>query len=445
MTGDSPAVSERWLLAWGTGYAAVGAASLLLPLYAIELGAGAFLVGAMASTAAFAGVPGAILWGQLAARTRRRRPFVLVALASVAGVLGIVPLLGSPWSLLVANAALWFVVSAAAPVLNLIVVEGADAAEWDVRIGRLNAVQGYGWVAGLVLGTVWTATVSRLLPTVAAQELLFVVLAAAGAMATLAAIRWYPERPTTSPERFDRIYHRLNRPDWGAGRYLRATPYGTARLYWGIREWIAARRRGRRPGGSFDRTLRKYLVAVGLFSVGFAVFWGPMPVYLTETGSSTGAVFVLFLLANAGSAVCYSPVGRLVGKRGPYTLQAVALGGRALLFPGIAVVGIAAPTVATSANAVGFTLIGVTWALIAVTATGIVTRLAAEPVRGYALGAYTAIAGIGTGLGSIVGGGVAEVAGYPATFVGAGGVVLAALGLFVWSVGFDGGGSRASS
>ncbi|QHS15934.1 MFS transporter [haloarchaeon 3A1-DGR] len=438
-------MTERWLLAWGTGYAAVGAASLLIPLYAIELGAGAFLVGAMASTAAFAGVPGAILWGRLAARTRRRRPFVLVALASVAGVLGVIPLLGSPWTLLVANAALWFVVSAAAPVLNLIVVEGAPAADWDVRIGRLNAVQGYGWVAGLVLGTVWTATVARMLPAATAQELLFLVLAATSAAATLAAVRWYPERPTTSPERFARVFHRLNRTDWGAGRYLRATPYGTTRLYWGIREWVDARRRGRQPGGSFDAPLRRYLIAVALFSVGFAVFWGPMPVYLTESGASTGTVFVLFLLANAGSAVCYSPVGRIVGQRGPYALQAVALGGRALLFPGIAVVGIAAPAIAPYANAVGFTLIGVTWALIAVTATGIVTRLAAEPVRGYALGAYTAIAGIGTGLGSVLGGGVAEVAGYPATFAGAGLVVLAALGLFRRSVSLDGGGSDAAA
>lgn len=38
---------DRWLVAWAMGYAAVGAASLLIPLYAISLGAGAFLVGLM--------------------------------------------------------------------------------------------------------------------------------------------------------------------------------------------------------------------------------------------------------------------------------------------------------------------------------------------------------------------------------------------------------------
>ena len=49
--------------------------------YAIEPGAGPFLVGLLAATAAFAGVPGAVRWGRLAARTGRRRVFVVASLA----------------------------------------------------------------------------------------------------------------------------------------------------------------------------------------------------------------------------------------------------------------------------------------------------------------------------------------------------------------------------
>lgn len=426
---DPSGVNERWLLAWGTGYAAVGAASLSLPLRAIELGAGAFVVGLMASTAAFAGVPGAIAWGRLATHTGRRRPLILVALGSVAAVLAVVPLASSPWTLLVANAALWFVVSAAAPVLNLIVIEGVADAEWDGRIARLNAVQGYGWVAGLVVGTVWTAAAARLRPGASTQEPLFYVLAATAAIALVATIRWYPDRPTTTPERFDRVFHRLDRRDWGAGRFLRSTPYGSARLYWSVREWLGARRRGRRPAAGFGRPLRRYLLAATLFSVGFAVFWGPMPAYLTDVGFTTRTVFVVFLLANAASAVCYTPVGRLVGTYGPYRVQALALAGRVALFPGVAIVGIALPTVPLSALAPAFLLIGVTWAMIAVTATGIVTRLTSGDARGYALGAYTALAGVGTGIGSAAGGALAAVAGYRVAFVGAG--IVVGIGLVV--------------
>jgi len=57
----------------GAGYVAVWLASLLVPLYALSLGASAFDVGALAATAAFAGVPGALWWGWLAERADRRR------------------------------------------------------------------------------------------------------------------------------------------------------------------------------------------------------------------------------------------------------------------------------------------------------------------------------------------------------------------------------------
>lgn len=111
----------------GLGYVAVGAASLLVPVYALALGAGAFLVGLLASTAAFAGVPGALLWGRMAERSGRRRPFVVFALVATAVVLGAMSFVAHPLVLLALNAVLWFVVAAAAPVCNLAMVEGVDA------------------------------------------------------------------------------------------------------------------------------------------------------------------------------------------------------------------------------------------------------------------------------------------------------------------------------
>nr|WP_239639947.1 hypothetical protein [Haloferax gibbonsii] len=91
----------------------MGASSLVVPLYAIELGANALFVGLIAATAAFAGAPGAVLWGRLAARAKRRRPFILVALVATAGALSLTATVSSPAAVLVANALLWFVVAAA--------------------------------------------------------------------------------------------------------------------------------------------------------------------------------------------------------------------------------------------------------------------------------------------------------------------------------------------
>ncbi|WP_224449999.1 MFS transporter [Haloprofundus salilacus] len=189
-------ISDRWLYGWATGYAAVGAASLLIPLYALELGAGATLVGLMASTAAFSGVPGAILWGKIASETGRKRPFVQVALVATAGVLAILPLASTPWVVLALNAALWFAVSAAAPVLNLIVVEGVPADRWERRFGLLNHYQGYGWLAGLLAGAGWTAVAPRFvdLSPLGAQRAFFLLSALAAATGFVAVRVWYPDR-----------------------------------------------------------------------------------------------------------------------------------------------------------------------------------------------------------------------------------------------------------
>jgi MFS family permease len=401
---DTP-TDDRWLYAWAVGYAAVGAASVLLPLYALSLGADAFHVGLMASSAAFAGVPGALLWGRLAGRTGRRRPFVVVALWATASVLTVTPFLSDPRSLVAANAVLWFFVSAAAPVLNLVVVEGVPESEWDGRIARLNALQGYGWLAGLVVGTVWTLVAPRFLGPVAAQRLLVGGLGALSLAAVGLFGRWYPAAPTTSPARFARRYRTLGREGWGAGRTMRAMPYGQSRIYWGLRSLRPGRLREK-----FGLPLAGYLAASALFAAGFSVFWGPMPAHLVDLGFGDGTVFVLFLVGTVGSTVCYEPVGRLTRRVAPHGLQFGALAFRAALFVATAFLA------GSLLVGVSFAAIGVTWAVIAVTTTGIVTRLAPPPVRGDALGLVAALAGLGGGVGNAVGGLAAETAGPVATF-----------------------------
>lgn len=415
--------SDRWLYGWGLGYAAVGGASLLVPLYAIELGGGAFIVGLIAASAALAGVPGALLWGRLAARTRRRRPFVLVALGATAVTLAVVPLLASPWTVLLANASLWFVVAAAAPVLNLVVIEGVPERRWEGRIGLLNTFQGVGWVCGLLLGTIWTgAVVTRLGPR-SALRLLFPVLAILAALALAVTRVWYPERPTTDPDRFRRAFRRFG-GRLGAGRYLRTVPFGPSRLYWTLAS--ARRNRLRAATDRFGSPLRRYLLASSLFSTGFAVFWGPMPAYLTVAGVPTDRVFVLFLLANLGSAVCYPITDDLSARLTAGRLQRGALAARAVLFPAVPFLGRRG---GVGPLGLGFALVGATWAFIAVTATGVVGRLSDADVRADALGTYAAIAGLGTGVGSALGGGLAGVAGYTLTFAIGGALVLAGLAL----------------
>jgi predicted MFS family arabinose efflux permease len=193
--------------------------------------------------------------------------------------------------------------------------------------------------------------------------------------------------------------------------------YGPVRLYLALRTIDPSRLRHAVSG-----RIGRYLGAMTLCAVGFAVFWGPMPAYLEAIGLGTGPIFALFVLANAGSAVCYVPVGRLAGRRSPRDLQAGALAARAAAFPLVGVVG--AGALRLPGVALVFLVSGVTWAVIAVAATDRVSRLAAPDRRGEALGVYAALAGAGGGVGSALGGALVAVLGYPLTFAIAGGLVL---------------------
>lgn len=88
---------------------------------------------------------------------------------------------------------------------------------------------------------------------------------------------------------------------------------------------------------------------------------------------------------------------------GPFT--------RGLVLPAVAVVGsvTGASTVGLLIQTVLFLLLGVTWAIIAVTAAAIVTRLAPAAIRGEALGTYAAVSAGAGSLGRLLGGAVAAV------------------------------------
>lgn len=414
---------DRWLYAWGLGYVAVGGASLLVPVYALHLGADAFVVGLLASTAAFAGIPGALLCGPLAERTGRPRAVVVGTLLVMAAALGAMAVVRSVGGVLLLNAVFWFAVAAAAPVCNLVVVTGRPDAEWDDCLGGLNSVQGYGWVLGLGFCLVWLAG-ARLGSTALDQQALLGLLAGFAAAAAVAVQAWFPTstggRPTA--RRLGSRFRRVGRRDLGAGRFLRLNPLGSGRLYWATRNlrWGTIRE-------SLSGPLGLYLLGTAAFATGSAVFWGPMPAYLDAQGLATAAIFGVFFAGNVGSAVTYGRVATLEPILGSLRLQVGGIAARAILLPGTVVV--AGSSVALLA---GFLfLVGVSWALVAVTAPLLVSRLVSPSRRGAALAVYTAAMSAGTGVGSVIGGAVATTSGYLVTF-GLAGLTVLAGSLLAW-------------
>jgi MFS family permease len=135
-------MADRWLYGWAAGSVAFGGASLLIPLYVVQLGGTTVDLGVLFATSAMIGAPGPIVFGRLANRLTHRRPLVLVTLAVVTASMVVVPILDSITAVIVANAALWLVVAAIAPVLTMLVVDEVPSDAWADRIGRLNKFQG---------------------------------------------------------------------------------------------------------------------------------------------------------------------------------------------------------------------------------------------------------------------------------------------------------------
>lgn len=417
----------RWLAAWALASVALGGASLLVPLYVVSLGGGPVILGLLAASAAFVGAPGALVVGRIADRTGRRRPFVLGGIALAAAPLVAIPLTESIPLVVVANALLWFAAGAVAPVLSLQVVAGVPEASWSDRYARLNAYQGYGWAGGLVLGAAWTALGGRYLPPLAVQQSFFLVCAACAGAGLLLGVRLLPAdggvTPTNTAKgpRLARAMTRARRLNVRGATF----PLGFGRLY-----WTTAAFHPRRFVQRFTPTLAVYFGAVVLFFAGFAAFFAPLPVFLTDAGFDSGSIFLLYLVSSVGAAVAYTPAGGLAARYDAPLLQTVGLSVRGLALPAVAVVGTLFDPAAGGLVATGavFVIIGVAWALIAVTASTLVTRIAPPTVRGEALGVYTALSAVAGGLGSVLGGWLGAID-FTLAFAVAGALVLVGAGV----------------
>jgi MFS family permease len=433
-------MTDRWLYAWALGSVSFGGASLLIPLYIVQLGASPVQLGVLAATAALVGAPGAVAFGRLANAVERRRGLVVLTLGTVAVALAAVPFLTDITAVIVANAALWLVVAAVAPVLTMLVVDDAPESAWSERIGLLNKYQGYGWAGGLVLGTAWPLVSTRVLGDAAATRALFWLLAACAAASVAGAARSLPAPAPDDHVTSRRKVRRIARLVTESRRNVKGATFAFSpnRLYWTTRGLDLRTLRGR-----VDPALATYLLAAVLFFTGSAAFWAPLPLFLTDISFGSGQIFGVYLVSSLGSAVLYQRAGQFAARYDVRLLQSGALGARAVLFPAVAVVaGVGALSVDLPVVSLALAAVGLTWAVIAVVGTAIVTRLAPPRVRGEVLGVHTALGALAGGVGGVLGGWVATF-GYAVAF-GVAGALVGLGAALVLSLRVLSGGTRAA-
>jgi len=416
-------MTERWLPAWGLASVALGGASLIVPLYVVELGGTAADLGFLFATGSFVGVPGALVFGNLADRTGKRRIFVVAAMVVTVATMVAIPLVERIPLVVLVNAVLWFGFAAAIPVLTLLVVAGEPEERWSTLIARLNKYQGVGWALGLALGFVVIAGGSRVVDAVTAQRYFFFACAICAGAGLLLGARTLPPDPKPGREPSPR---RLRRRVREAARFnVRGASFPFTPGRFDARDLHP-----RKFVDRFTPQLATYFSAVFLVFTGFGVFFAPLPAYLSGVGYTSSEIFMLYLVLNVGAAIFYGPAAGLAGK---YEVIHVHMGGllaRGIALPLVAAVGVAVGATTLGFGAVGlvFLAIGVAWAVIAVTAATLVTRLSPAVIRGEALGVYGALIAVGGGVGGLLGGFLAGV-GYVVAFAAAGVLVLLGTGV----------------
>ncbi|MEE6209149.1 MFS transporter [Salarchaeum sp. III] len=403
---------ESWLYAWGGANVAIGVASLLVPLYVVQLGGDAVALGVLWFATSMAMAPSSLAVGLLTDRFGHQRTIVLVGFVGVAVAFAALPLLGSVAAVVIADAVLWLFVAAVTPVLTTLVLADAPQHRWNGRIARLNKYQGYGWTGGLVLGSVWTLIVGEYLIPIETQRALLWLCTGIVVVCTVAAARSLPSEPGTRGLR-GRLRGRPSR---------RAVRSVFSPLLPGRVVSLARSSSPRDLLSGLSRSLLLYFAAVSVFFAGFSVFSAPLPDFLTKAGFGDDAVFALYVVSSLASAVFYVGAGELADRYDLRRLQSGALGLRAAVFPVIAAVGYAVQASTLPgllAVACLFALVGLSWAIIAVTANSLVARYASPNNRGAALGLYTALSSAAGGVGGLFGGWLAATYDYVPTFAAA--------------------------
>ncbi len=415
--------SDRWFYGALLANVAQGGSSLLIPLYAtIVLDATVGDVGWITGIASWVGVLASLLWGRLSDRLGRRKPFVLIGFLGLTASLGLMGLSRSVGQLIVLNALLNLTWLASAAVVTLLAIADTDQWHWESRIGVLHRQMGVGWVLGLMLGSLWTGSLGLML---GGQEIslrsLFFVLATLSAAGALFATRWIREQPLPQPVE-ERRFQGLA---LAAGQLIERFKFAPFRLYHIVsprRLWMTLR-----GGNEFGLALTRYFYAVIVFFIGFSMFFIPYPIFLKDQlGLGSAEIFALWVVHSGMSAYFNLRVGKLVERWENRHLQRTALLLRASVFLGA---GLFLPQLAGHPGparvliAFFFVLTGISWAVVNITAIALISWQVREGLRGQALGTYNALSGLGSVIGSILGGQIARVS-YPLAFMLAAAFVL---------------------
>ncbi|MGL4650564.1 MAG: MFS transporter [Caldilineaceae bacterium] len=430
-----------WFYAFLPNKVGLGATINLPPLFLTEvLGGNVASVGIASALTSAAPVPAATAWGWLSDRYATRKLYLLLGFVGFA-----IPTLLTAWTtavwqymVLAVLMGAWSV--AGTPVSSTLVMDTVPRSEWDETFGRLNAIMGWGVVAGRLVGllTIWYGI--NAFGNEQTQRGLWLISGGLSLFSVLWAWRTVPQprMPKPRPARAyaAEVAHHTGFTIVERVRFLPQSLYHLP--IWQPRVFFASTLpRSLRQATRQTRDLLAnplvayYLASFVLFTVSVMAYT-PFAVWQRqELGNPSATVFLVGMVNSVASALTFRWVGRQIKLHGSIRVQMATISVRAITFGGFAVIGWMNITGAMSL----FLLIllnalsGLGWAGIAVAGNTTVAHLAPKGSEGAAVGTYTSFVSVGSILGAFVSGFLVLRFSYEIVFLAGGIGVLCAVAL----------------
>lgn len=394
---------EPWFLAYTClGVVQGGMLPLLLPLSSASSIEAGTVVGAMN----LAGLTSP-LWGHLADRRRLHhrvlRAGMLLTLTALL-LMSMQP--GLPVRIVLA-AMLGTGFAAANTVANMFIVEVRPEAEWNARIGALQALTGMGQVGGLLLAGI-----------IGGRFALAFGIAAALVAAAIP-IAWFTLRGVHVPVPRAAVaaHPALGGEEWA----------GALQRHFHIPTWTGCKAHLKKFEPQFIRLQIFWFAAFVMIGAVMSMF----PFALVRTfGVSEALPATVYAVAAAASLMVYPSAVRLARARGARLLLRTALVVRSVAIAFLAV-SFLLREIGPTLPLAGFVVLVVTWPLLGVSGTVLSAELAPDE-KGEALGLFNALTSLASAFGAFIGGLAMEYGGY-GTVCTIGVIIVAIAGLWATS------------
>lgn len=412
---------QGWFYAYGLANVAAGGSSILLPLYALHLGADAGEVGLLAAAGSIVSIPASILWGLLSDKWGIRKLFIALGFLGTSVSFVLMAFAKSlSWLILVNGLfSLWWIASAS--LATVIIIEKEEKAHWESKIALFNFVVNFGWLVGLAIGFGWSGFSTSFFTTELSFLSLFLLFGLVSMGAFLASLFLIPGKGKLK-------ISSLKAPILVRGALTTERfRYLPSRIYFII------------SPGKLISTIKKvspelsyFLISVVLSFTGFTMFFVPLPVWLKESlGLSDNIIFLLFIINALANTVFNNRAGSTIKNLGNVKAVALSLIARIILFPAV-LLPVIFNTTPLTVGGIGVVLflIGLTWTVINIGNSVFLANLASNRLKGQIFGIYNGAIGLSGVLGALTGGYIAKFSGYVGSLICASVLIVAGTAFF---------------